>query len=108
MHELLELLLASVAGAILGAIFFGGLWWTVRECVVGQRSTLWLLGSWLVRMGIAVTGFYLVGHMHWLRLLAALFGFIVARLLVIRLIRWPDDLQANGSGDRQHETGHAS
>jgi F1F0 ATPase subunit 2 len=103
MHEFLELVFAGVAGLMLGAIFFGGLWWTVRECVVTRRSTLWLLASWLLRMGIAVSGFYLVGHVHWLWMLAALTGFVVARLLVNWLIRLP----AGNRGDRQ-EAGHAS
>jgi F1F0 ATPase subunit 2 len=104
MHEFLELIFAGVVGLMLGAIFFGGLWWTVRECVVTQRSTLWLLTSWLLRMGIAVTGFYFVGHAHWPRLVVCLLGFIVARLLVNRLIRLPDENQ----GDQQQEAGHAS
>ena len=31
MNDMLTLVLAGVAGGILGAIFFGGLWWTVRK-----------------------------------------------------------------------------
>jgi len=33
MNETLTLVLAWVAGGILGSIFFGGLWWTVRKAL---------------------------------------------------------------------------
>ena len=42
MHEALTGLLACAAGGALGAIFFGGLWWTVRKGVssaqIGRAS----------------------------------------------------------------------
>ena len=39
--KLLTLVLAWVAGVVLGAIFFGGLWWTVRKGVSSKRPALW-------------------------------------------------------------------
>ena len=41
MNESLTLALAWVAGVLLGAIFFGGLWWTVRKGVSSQQPALW-------------------------------------------------------------------
>ena len=87
MNEILLLILAGVAGAALGAIFFGGLWWTVRKGVSSPRPALWFFGSLLARMSIVLAGFYFVGSGHWERLVAALLGFIVARLIVMRLTR---------------------
>ncbi len=89
MHEPLLLTLAAAAGVILGAIFFGGLWWTVRKAVSSPRPALWLLGSGLLRMSVALAGFYFVGRGHWERLLVCLLGFIVARFIVARLTRPP-------------------
>jgi len=40
MRELLLLAAASAAGLLLGAIFFGGLWFTVRKGVSSQRPAL--------------------------------------------------------------------
>jgi F1F0 ATPase subunit 2 len=37
-------------------------------------------------MAVAVTGFYLVSHGEWRKLLACLMGFLLARLAVTRLI----------------------
>ena len=82
MSEALMLSLAGVAGLIMGAIFFGGLWWTVRKGVSSKRPALWFLGSLLLRTGVVVAGFYVVSDGHWQRLLACLFGFAVARFIV--------------------------
>ena len=49
MNETLSLVLALVTGVLLGAIFFGGLWWTVRKGVSSKRPALWFLGSLLLR-----------------------------------------------------------
>jgi len=87
MNETLMLVLAGGAGVLLGAIFFGGLWWTVRKGVSSPRPALWFLGSLLVRSGIVVAGFYVVSGGHGERLVAGLLGFVVARLLVTRIAR---------------------
>ena len=89
MNETLLLILAGLAGAALGAIFFGGLWWTVRKGVSSPRPALWFFGSLLARISIVMAGFYFVGSGQWERLVAALLGFIVARLIVMRLTRVP-------------------
>ena len=87
MDEALNLMLAWIAGTMLGAIFFGGLWWTVRKGVLSPVPALWFLGSLLLRMSTVLAGFYFVGHAHWERLLVCLLGFIMARLAVTYLTR---------------------
>jgi len=82
MNETLTLVLAWLAGLLLGAIFFGGLWWTVRKGVSSKQPAFWFFGSLLVRMSIALAGFYFVGVGHWERLVACLFGFVIARFVV--------------------------
>jgi F1F0 ATPase subunit 2 len=89
MNETLSLAPALVTGVLLGAMFFGGLWWTVRKGVASQRPALWLFGSLLLRMSIALAGFYFVSGGHWERLLVCLLGFVTARLIVTRLTRPP-------------------
>ncbi len=87
MNEALGLALALAAGVLLGAIFFGGLWWTVRKGVASRRPGLWFLGSLLLRTLFTLAGFYLAGRGHGERLLTCLLGFLVARLVVTRLTR---------------------
>jgi len=87
MNETLSLMLSCLAGGGLGAMFFGGLWWTVRKGVSSQQPALWFLGSLLLRTAITLIGFYFVSGGHWERLLACLLGFVIARLVVTRLTR---------------------
>ena len=87
MNEGLSLAFALVAGVLLGGFFFGGLWWTVRKAVSSRQPALWFLGSMLLRTCIVLSGFYFVSGGDWKRLLASLLGFIIARLVVTRLIR---------------------
>ena len=87
MNEFSGLVLALATGLSLGAIFFGGLWWTVRKGVSSKHPALWFLGSLLVRMSLVLVGFYFVGRGNWQRLVACLLGFIIARFCVMRLTR---------------------
>jgi F1F0 ATPase subunit 2 len=87
MNETLMLVVAGAVGLVLGAVFFGGLWWTVRKGVSSPRPALWFLGSMLLRMGIVLAGFYFVGRGQWQRLLVCLLGFVIARFLVMWLTR---------------------
>lgn len=103
MHEMVTLSLAGVAGGVLGGIFFGGLWWTVRKGAASQRPGRWFFASLLLRMGIALSGFYLVGAGDWQRLLACLLGFVIARTTVTLLAGPP--LEHHHAPAR--EAGHA-
>ncbi|MBU1694104.1 MAG: ATP synthase subunit I [Verrucomicrobia bacterium] len=85
MNETLSWVMAWAAGLLLGAIFFGGLWWTVRKGVSSKQPALWFFGSLLLRMGMVLAGFYFVSGGHWERLLACLLGFVIARFIVTRL-----------------------
>ena len=87
MSEVLPLLLAMAAGLALGAMFFGGLLWTVRRIVSSPRPALVVSVSLVLRMGLALAGFYLVSNGDWRRLLACLAGFAAARLAVTWLYR---------------------
>jgi len=102
MNETLTLVLAWVSGTGLGAIFYGGLWWTVRKGVSSQRPALWFFGSPLLRMGIAVAGFYFVSGSHWERLLLCLLGFVMARLVVAWLTRPAGENQTRPAQEASH------
>ena len=78
-----------LAGILLGGFFFGGLWWTIRSRSPSQWSGLLFSASFLLRMAVAVTGFYLVSHGEWRKLMACLVGFLLARIAVTRLTRLP-------------------
>ncbi|MEO6245853.1 MAG: ATP synthase subunit I [Opitutaceae bacterium] len=94
---------AGLAGLGLGAIFFGGLWWTIRRGVSSPRPAAWFLGSAILRMGIALLGFYFVGGGEWPRLVACLAGFLAARFTITWLTRPTGKISA----DANQETSYA-
>lgn len=102
MNETVMLVLAGGAGVLLGAIFFGGLWWTVRKGVSSPSPALWFLGSMLVRTGIVVVGFYVVSDGRWQRLVACLLGFVIARLLMTRLTRARAEARESTAKEARH------
>ena len=118
-NELLQLALVLLAGLLLGALFFGGLWWTVLKGVSARQPVLWFGASLLLRTALVLAGFYFVSGADWKRLLLCLLGFIVARFIVIRLTDMPvgsslspSSLPLAGERDAEslrdtHEANHA-
>lgn len=102
MIEFSTLILALVAGLLLGAIFFGGLWWTVLKGVSSKQPAVWFFGSWLLRMSMILAGFYFVGRGHWERLVICLLGFLMARLVVTWLTRPSGENQNRPAQEASH------
>jgi F1F0 ATPase subunit 2 len=100
MNEWWRLALAFLEGVVLGVIFFGGLWWTVRQGVSSKRVALWFLLSMVLRTCIVLLGFYYILGGNWQRLLVGLLGFVVARMIVVRFTREtePASKSAQGAG----------
>ena len=84
MNELLFVTVPLIAGMILGIIFFGGLWITVRRALKSNMPVLWFGGGFISRMTITLLGFYFVAQNSWQKFLVCLLGFIVARFIVLR------------------------
>jgi F1F0 ATPase subunit 2 len=96
MNECLSIVWTIGAGLLLGAFFYGGLWWTVQKLSVCRRPALLLISSLIIRSGVILSAFYLIVEGgYWGRLLVSLLGFVVARLLVTKLIPIPIVLTAS-------------
>ena len=70
---------ALAAGIVLGAVFFGGLWWTVCRALTARVPAAWFGVSTLVRMAIVVCGLYCFARLGLPSLLACLCGLLAAR-----------------------------
>jgi F1F0 ATPase subunit 2 len=103
MDETLLMILAFIAGTALGIIFFGGLWLTVKKVVTAKVPALWVLGSFIFRVGIVLTGFYFISSGSWQRLVSCLIGFIVARFIVIQLTKSIDEKHIQIKKEPAHE-----
>lgn len=98
MTDIVLLLLSFGWGAGMGLFYFGGLWLTLRRVPDAHRPKMLLVGSFLVRTGIVLAGFYGVTQVmdtHWEWLALSLLGFMGARLVLVR--RWGPSIQANMS-----------
>lgn len=84
MIEWLPMLAAVLGGVMIGLLFFGGLWWTVQRGVTARRPALLFLGSLLLRMSIAVGGFYWIGDRDFKRFIACTAGFVIGRVMIAR------------------------
>lgn len=78
------IVVASLAGIGLGLLYFGGLWLTVWRLPTAAWPALLALGSFWLRAGLCLLGFYLVSAGDWKRVLACLLGFIGVRTLLVR------------------------
>jgi len=77
--------LVFVAGLALGFLYFRFLWLTVRRLPVSPRPVRLLVISFTARLGLVLTGFYLMMDGHGERLFMTLLGFIAAREICKRL-----------------------
>ena len=83
--SVLQLWVAALAGLALGLFFFGGLRLTVYWIESSQRPLALALGSFVLRLVVATAGFVVVGSGRWERYAAALVGFVVIRLVLLRI-----------------------
>ena len=89
---LLQLFASLTCGLILGVLFFGGLWLTIRNLQKSSHPALLFLTSALLRISLTISGFWVIGvwldeSARWQRLTVCLAGFVLARMICTRMIR---------------------
>lgn len=103
MNDIIYMVLVFAAGLVLGILFFGGLWLTVKKVVTSKRPSLWLIGSFLIRVSITLVGFYYLSQGSWKNLLISVLGFIIARPLIIYLTKSIDEKTSQLKKQTSHE-----
>lgn len=76
----MSLVCACLGGIAAGAMFYGGLWWTVRRLFTARYPAVVTFVSFWVRTLLALAAFLLLSRGRWENALAALAGFAAARL----------------------------
>jgi F1F0 ATPase subunit 2 len=100
---ILQLTLAIVAGILLGAFYYGGLWWTVRRVQTAKSPGLLFGASFIIRTFIVIGGFWLVTQGDWPLILVCLAAFIGVRMVMTR--RWgPAGIRHMQVGETDHGT----
>ena len=104
MNEILNSVWVFAAGILLGILFFGGLWLTVKKMMHSKMPAIWLITSFFLRVGITLVGFYFVGSGNLQRLLICLVGFIAGRLIVLHYTKTNQAKNFQIQKEVSHET----
>lgn len=80
----LPLALGILGGAIAGALFFGGLWWTARRLATADRPAMLVATSLLVRFVALAAVLVLLALVDPLALVGGVVGLLVARTVLTR------------------------
>lgn len=80
-------LICLVSGAVLGFLHFGSLWVMVSRLGRVRRPVVLVFGRFLVMMAVTLVGLYLIMGGRWERLIAALAGFMLVKVIVARRVR---------------------
>lgn len=87
---------ALLFGICLGAVYFGGLWMTVKLLPAVQRLTLVIIVvSYLIRITLTMAGFYYILVIDWKQFVSCAIGFILVRQLIMRRVRSGGDAEKN-------------
>lgn len=86
-NELVPLVLALIAGVLVGAAYFRALWWTVKKGMHARRPAALFIGSFVARTSCVLLVFYFVGRVHPERLAICLLGFILGRLVIVHVAK---------------------
>lgn len=79
-----ELLITACLGVLLGSLYFGGLWLTVRRATRWRYAGLAMMASLLIRLALVGAGLYVLADGQWQRYVAALPGLMLARWWWVR------------------------
>jgi len=90
--------LPAAGGLLIGLLYFGALWWTVRRMSSARRPALLVAGSFLVRAAVAAVGIVCVSGGEPLALGVAMAGFLVGRSILIRVVGKPLRVEDVGAG----------
>ncbi|HDR90930.1 MAG TPA: ATP synthase subunit I, partial [candidate division Zixibacteria bacterium] len=56
--EILGIILSIIAGGVVGLVFFGGLWLSVKSIPTAKNPAAFMLLSFVVRIAVFVAAFY--------------------------------------------------
>ena len=74
------------AGAILGLLFYGGLWMTVRALPATRHPVTLTLSSVMLRTAAVLFGLWMVAGGRWQNALTCVAGFVIGRIAVSRVV----------------------
>ncbi|MCA8999533.1 MAG: ATP synthase subunit I [Planctomycetaceae bacterium] len=87
MMAILPTVIWPILGAVLGLMYFGGLWWTVKRLPHRQHPYVLLVASFMIRITMLLLAFWLMVQISWQALAMAMIGFLSARQVLLFRMR---------------------
>lgn len=82
-----RIVVAAVAGLVLGGVYFWGLWWTSRRVGTTAAPGLLFFVSFVVRMAVLLSGLWVVTRGRLVETAVAVVGIMAARRLIVGAVR---------------------
>jgi len=82
MGETMHLILSFSVGMALGAFYFLSLWKTLRKISEVPNPGVFMFRNYIIRTSVVLVGFYLIMGGHWERVIVALLGFVLMRMIL--------------------------
>lgn len=79
-------MLPFIVGTILGAIYFGGLYFTTQKIGEVEKPTLLIVLSFILRMGLLILTFFYLSKGGYKDMLIALVALIIVRFIMTHSI----------------------
>lgn len=76
-----------IVGAVIGTLYFGGLWWSVKRIKNVERKKMFLFLSWLVRSVFLCGGLFILARYDAQMLISGAVGLLVARFLIVYSVK---------------------
>ena len=76
-----------ISGAVLGGLYFGGLWLSVMKLKDIERKKSFLLLSWAFRSVLLCIGLYALARYNAASLLCAAAGLLIVRTVIVRSVK---------------------
>jgi F1F0 ATPase subunit 2 len=108
MDSLLLLAGSFIVGIVLGFIYFGGLWYTIRIMQRSTRPGQLFLVSFVARLAVVLGVIYLLGAGSWQRMVAALVGMILVRFYLTHTLGPVHQQLSTGSPRPNAKSGHTA
>jgi F1F0 ATPase subunit 2 len=84
MFSFTTLLIPFVLGGLIGWVYFGGLWETVRRLPESKNPQRLMILSFAARTLFALGGFFMLTEGQWERMVAAIAGFFIVKSFLVR------------------------
>lgn len=95
MDNIWILILALLLGTLLGGLFFGGLWLTIKMALNSKMPAVLFILSFFIRTAMVIGGFYMIAKQDSSKWIMCACGFIIARFVSKKYLKISNENKLN-------------